>query len=150
MEVHHYWIIIGIILLIAEMGTPGGFLLASIGLSAFGGSLMAYWDFTFKVQLLTSSILTMVIFFSIRPFYLKYLQGPEADIATGANAYVGNNYKVIEKINNTENTGRLQVGSESWRARNEINQEIKIGEIVKVLRIEGSSMIVSNINKQEV
>lgn len=150
MELHHYWIIVGIIFLIAEIGTPGGFLLASLGLSAFGGSLMAYLDFTFKIQLFAYSALSIIIFFTIRPLYLKYLQGAEADVGIGTNAYLGQEYKVTETINNIENTGRLQIGSENWRARTEINQEIKKGETVKVLRLEGSSVIVSKLeNKGE-
>ena len=102
MESHHYWIIVGIIFLIAEMGTPGGFLLASLGLGAFGGSLMAYLDFTFKVQLFAYTALTIIIFFTIRPFYLKYLQGSEADVGIGINAYIGQEYKVTETINNID------------------------------------------------
>ncbi|MBL7052235.1 MAG: NfeD family protein, partial [Candidatus Marinimicrobia bacterium] len=49
MEIHHYWIIFGIILMIAEIFTPG-FLLASFGIGAFGGSLFAYLDYDFKIQ----------------------------------------------------------------------------------------------------
>jgi membrane protein implicated in regulation of membrane protease activity len=71
MEIHHYWIIFGIVLMIAEIFTPG-FLLASFGIGAFGGSLFAYWDYAFKVQLFVFSIITMVVFFGIRPLYNKY------------------------------------------------------------------------------
>ena len=150
MELYHYWVIAGIILLIAEIATPGGFILASIGLSSFGGSIMAYWNYSFKMQLLGFSILTMVIFFGIRPFYLKYLIGLEAKVGIGINAYIGKEYKVIEEIDNSENTGRLQIRGESWRARSDSGEKIKIDSIVKVIRIEGSTMIVSLTNVQEV
>ena len=116
MEIHHYWIIFGIVLMIAEIFTPG-FLLASFGIGAFGGSLFAYWDYEFKFQLFVFSAVTMGVFFGIRPLYNKYFHKLDDQRETGVNALIGNNYKVTENINNFENTGRVQVGSESWCGR---------------------------------
>ena len=95
MEIHHYWIIFGIVLMIAEIFTPG-FLLASFGIGAFGGSLFAYWDFEFKVQLFVFSAVTMGVFFGIRPLYNKYFYKLDDQRKTGVNAFIGNNYKVTE------------------------------------------------------
>jgi len=141
MEIHHYWIIFGIILMIVEIFTPG-FLLASFGIGAFAGSLFAYWGFGFKVQLFVFSSFTMVIFFGIRPLFNKYFHKLDDQRKTGVNAFIGNNYKVTENINNSENLGRVQIGSESWRARSENEESFKIGEIIKVIKVEGSTLIV--------
>lgn len=141
MQIYHYWIISGIILMIAEIFTPG-FLLASFGIGAFGGSLFAYWDYEFKIQLLTFSIVTMVVFFGIRPIYLKYFQRFGDQRKTGVDAYIGKIYKVTEPINNAENTGRVQIGSESWRARSEKDELIESGERITVQKLEGSTVFV--------
>ena len=142
MEIHHYWIIFGIILMIAEIFTPG-FLLASFGIGAFGGSLFAYWDFEFKVQLFVFSAVTMLVFFGVRPLYNKYFYKLDDQRKTGVNAFIGNNYKVTENINNSENSGRVRIGSESWRARSENDESFKKGEMIKVKKVEGSTLIVS-------
>jgi|TARA_Y100000310_G_C20273605_1_gene619198 membrane protein implicated in regulation of membrane protease activity len=147
MEIHHYWIIFGIILLIAEIFTPG-FLLASFGIGAFGGSLFAYWDYAFKVQLFVFSVVTMFVFFGIRPLYNKYFHKLDDQRETGVNALIGNNYKVTENINNFENTGRVQVGSESWRARSENNELFETGDLIKVNKVEGSTLFVSSTEKK--
>ena len=62
---------------------------------------------------------------------------------TGVNAFIGNNYKVTENINNSENSGRVRIGSESWRARSENDESFKMGEMIKVKKVEGSTLIVS-------
>jgi membrane protein implicated in regulation of membrane protease activity len=142
MEIHHYWIIFGIILMIAEIFTPG-FLLASFGIGAFGGSLFAYWGFEFKVQLFVFSAVTMLVFFGVRPLYNKYFYKLDDQRKTGVNAFIGNNYKVTENINNSENSGRVRIGSESWRARSENDESFKMGEMIKVKKVEGSTLIVS-------
>lgn len=148
MEIHHYWIIFGIILMIAEIFTPG-FLLASFGIGAFGGSLFAYWDYEFKVQLFVFSVVTMIVFFGIRPLYNKYFHKLDDQRETGVNAFIGNNYKVTENINNSENSGRVQIGSESWRARSENDELFETGELIIVNKVEGSTLFVSSTEKKE-
>ena len=69
---------------------------------------------------------------------------------TGVNAFIGNNYKVTENIDNSENSGRVQIGSESWRARTENDESIELGEMIKVKKVEGSTLIVTTTeNKGE-
>jgi|TARA_B100001971_G_scaffold208918_1_gene231555 membrane protein implicated in regulation of membrane protease activity len=149
MEIHHYWIIIGIILMIAEILTPG-FLLASFGIGAFGGSLFAYWDYEFKIQLFAFSIVTMVVFFGIRPLYNKYFHKLDDQRETGVKAFIGNSYKVTETINNVENIGRVKIGSESWRAKSDSDIQIERGELITVSKVDGSTLIVSSTeNKGE-
>ena len=102
MEIHHYWIIFGIVLMIAEIFTPG-FLLASFGIGALGGSLSAYLGYEFTLQLTVFSIVTMTVFFWIRPVYTKFLYRSDDQIETGVKAFIGNTYKVTEAIINMEN-----------------------------------------------
>lgn len=146
MEIYHYWIIIGILLMIAEIFTPG-FLLASFGIGAYGASIAAYWGYEFKFQLLAFSIVTSAIFFAIRPLYFKFLHRFDDKRETGVKAFIGKAYKVTESINNTENTGRVTIGSESWRARSETDELVEAGELIKVIRIEGSTLMISSMNK---
>lgn len=146
MEIWHYWIIAGIILVIAEIFTPG-FLLASFGVGAFGGSLLAYFECSFKIQLLGFSFLTLAVFFGIRPVYMKYFRRFGEQRETGVNALIGKSFKVTEKIINEDNTGRIKIGSESWLARSQNNGTIEAGEMVTISKIEGSTAYVT-LNKK--
>ena len=49
----------------------------------------------------------------------------------------------MEPIINVENTGRVKIGSESWRARSETDVIIEAGELVVVSSVKGSTLIVS-------
>ena len=142
MEAQHYWLISGIILMIAEIFTPA-FLLASFGIGALGGSLSAYLGYEITLQLIVFSIVTMTVFIGIRPVYIKFIYSSDEQIETGVKAFIGNTYKVTEAIINMENTGRVKVGSESWRARSETDAIIEAGELVVVSSVEGSTLIVS-------
>ena len=129
MEIHHYWIIFGIVLMIAEIFTPG-FLLASFGIGAFGGSLFAYWDFEFKVQLFVFSAVTMVVFFGIRPLYNKYFHKLDDQRETGVNAFIGNNYKVTENINNSEiNNKKIRIIDFNKLKEKNLNNKLGIEKI---------------------
>jgi membrane protein implicated in regulation of membrane protease activity len=67
---------------------------------------------------------------------------------TGVNAFIGNNYKVTENINNLENSGRVQIGSESWRARSESDEVFETGDLITINKVEGSTLIVSSTEKK--
>ena len=142
MEPQHYWLISGIILMIGEIFTPG-FLLASFGIGALGGSLSAYLGYEIALQLTVFSIATLTVFIGIRPVYLKILYSSDEQIETGVKAFIGNTYKVTEAIINVENTGRVKIGSESWRARSETDAIVEAGELVVVSSVEGSTLIVA-------
>jgi len=146
MEAWQLWTIIGFLLLIIEIFTPG-FVLGSFGLGAFGGGLAAYWGYSLSVQLIVFSIITLAIFFGIRPLYLKYLKRFEADHKTGVQAFIGKQYKVTETISNSEDTGRIKIGGESWRARSETGEVIEAGKMVTVIKIEGATAYVSTNGK---
>jgi membrane protein implicated in regulation of membrane protease activity len=85
----------------------------------------------------------MAVFFGIRPFYMRFLFRSNDARETGVRAYIGNTYKVTETIRNMEDTGRVKIGSESWRAKSEADAIIEAGELVVVSKVEGSTVIVT-------
>ncbi|GAB4377004.1 MAG: NfeD family protein [Calditrichia bacterium] len=146
MEAWQVWILAAIIFLIIEIFTPG-FLFACFSFGGLCSSLVAFLDLGFKVQLLTFAAGTLLFFFGVRPFYQKYFSRFDDHRETGIKALVGKSYPVIETIDNKVGTGRIQIGSESWRARTDTPQLIPVGQQVTVIRIEGSTAYV--IQKEE-
>lgn len=141
----HYWIIFGIVLMILEIFTPG-FLLASFGFGAFSSSIVAYFGFEFKWQLLVFSIITLSIFFGIRPIYKRYFERFDDQRKTGVDALIGKTCKVTESIVNSDNVGRIQVGGENWKALSEDGQDIEQDELVIITKIEGATAYVIKSN----
>ena len=148
METHHLWIIFGILLIIIEIFTPG-FVLASFGIGAFASGLAAYFDYGTTIQLIAFSIVTIIIFFGIRPMFIQYFHKAENEHKTGISAYIGKEFQVTEEINNSTNAGRVQIGSESQRAKSIDGATIKESEIITIEKIEGSTLFVSQTKNKE-
>lgn len=148
MSMTHYWILAGVFLLTAEIFTPG-FLLAGFGLGSFTGGLLSFFGFPPAVQIFGFSLITMVFFFTLRPFLKRFLIRSGDGRETGVKAYVGKVCKVTEAVDNMNNTGRVQIGSESWRVKAETEgQCFAAGTAVEVSGIEGATLIVREPEKR--
>ncbi|NOZ63196.1 MAG: NfeD family protein [Calditrichaeota bacterium] len=141
MEWWHFWVIISLILFILEIFTPG-FVLASFGVSGIITTLFAALGVSFRLQLLVFAIATLIVFFTIRPLLKKYFYRFDDPLRTNVQGLIGKTAKVIEAIDNAENQGRVQIGGEDWRARTEGGEKAEVGELVKVVRIEGATAFV--------
>jgi len=135
------WIYAGIILLIFEIFTPG-FVVACIGIGAFLASVFAYFDASISIQLLAFSIGTLLSFFGIRPYVLKHIYNSKENTTTNADTLIGKVTKVKEIIDNNQNSGRISIYGDNWRARSEDGSIIKKGETVEVVKIDSTVLIV--------
>ena len=136
MEMWHLWVIAGIVMFVLEIFTPV-FIEASFGVGCFAAAIAAIAGVDFKLQLLVFAITVLAVFFGVRPFFQRYVVRYSEPRKTGVEALIGRTCKVIETINNVENTGRVQIGGETWKASSENGETIEAGETVIVKRIEG-------------
>jgi membrane protein implicated in regulation of membrane protease activity len=67
----YIWIISALGLFIAEIFTPG-FVLACFGVASLVTGLLSFLGVGLQGQIVTFSISTIVVFFGIRPVFLKY------------------------------------------------------------------------------
>lgn len=141
MEWWHVWLIMSFILFILEIFTPG-FVLASFAVSSIVTAIFSAFGINFRLQLLVFAIATLVVFFTIRPLFKKYFYRFDDPLRTNVHSLIGKTARVIEGIDNDENQGRVQIGGEDWRARAEHGEKFAIGELVKVVRIEGATVYV--------
>ena len=143
MEAWHYWVIVGILLMLIEIFTPG-FILASFGIAAFGGAIIAYLDFSFKYQLLSFAILVLTVFFGIRPVYMKYFMKFDDQRKTNVDALIDRECFVTEEIDNLNGLGQVKIGGELWKAQSLDGSKYKKNEIVIVSKIEGATVYIIN------
>lgn len=142
MEVGYIWIIAGIVCIIAEMFTPG-FFMASFGAGAFSAGILAFMIQGVKYQFILFVLVSIMFFFIIRPFWKKAADSNQNSRKTGIDAIIGLEITVTETISESENTGRITIYGESWRAKAQNGKKIEKGVKVIVAKIKGATAYVN-------
>ena len=145
-EIWHIWIIIAVLLFILEIFTPT-FLAACLAVACIVAGAFSYFDFGIKVQLIAFSAGTLVGFFGVRPFMLKYAHKNSDKIKTNVDALIGSTGRVSVQIDNSKNTGRVMVYGDDWKAESEDDIVINIGEKVEITKINSTILTVKQIKK---
>lgn len=141
----HIWIIAAILLFIIEIFTPG-FLTASLAIGCIAAGITSALDFGLKVQLFSFSVGTLIAFFGIRPFILKYGHGKKEVIKTNTEALIGKAGRVVVTIDNAKNEGRVLVEGDDWKAEAQSDQLIEAGQRVQVVQVNSTILIVKPLN----
>lgn len=147
LEIWHIWIIVAVVLFILEIFTPA-FLAACLAIGCLLAGITASMDLGIKIQLLTFSIGTLIAFFGVRPFILKYGHRKSGNLKTNVHAVVGKTGKVTVTIDNSQNTGRIAVEGDDWRAESENNEILYAGEKVEILKVDSTILTVKAITKE--
>ena len=138
------WLVLMVIFLIMEAATVqlistwfavGS--LASMIVALLGGEV---W-----LQILVFLTVSIVLLALLWPLVRKHLK-PKL-VATNADALVGRICIVAEAITPME-SGRVKVGDVTWSARSETGEAIPAGSQVKILKIQGSKVIVEQVKKE--
>ena len=142
MEAWVIWIIVGAIFVIAEIFSAS-FFAGPIGFGCIVAAILAEQEASAAVQFASFSITTVVMLLAIRPIVLKMLQNKPDEQVSGIETYVGKQGRITETVDPQAGTGRIKIGSESWRAISDKNIIIEEESLVTVVRIEGSKAVVS-------
>lgn len=140
-----FWIISGIVLLIVEVFTPG-FLLACFGISAIIASVPAMLGLSPIWSILLFSIGSLLTLWFLRPFILRVSKRPE--VPTNVDALLGRRVRVVETINNKQDTGRVQVDGDVWVARTMDNDStiFETGEEVEICQRKSLILYIKKIS----
>lgn len=130
MEIYIFWLITALILLIVEIFTVS-FGVVCFSLGAVFAALGAYLGLSVLWQLLIFSVVSFIAFAFIRPFVVKFLLKKKDEVLTNADAIVGRVAIVTEEINSENNTGRVKIDGDDWKA--EASEIIAVGEKVEVI-----------------
>lgn len=142
MEAWVIWIIVGAIFVIAEIFSAS-FFAGPIGFGCIVAAILAEQEASAAVQFASFSITTVVMLLAIRPIVLKMLQNEPDEQVSGIETYVGKQGRITETVDPQAGTGRIKIGSESWRAISDKNIIIEEESLATVVRIEGSKAVVS-------
>lgn len=145
MQAWHIWIFVAILFFIIEIFTPG-FVLACFGVGCIASALAAFLNFNLQIQILAFSATTLAVFFGLRPLILQYFFKSTDNVKTNIDALANKIARVSVKIDPAQNTGRVLVNGEDWRAVSVDESVIQVGEKVEVLKVDGSKVIVKKIS----
>jgi membrane protein implicated in regulation of membrane protease activity len=138
-EVVTAWIVLGVILLIAELFIPG-FAIAMFGIACIFSGILAAVGVTFNGQLIAFGVTTAVMFVTVRPMVLKHLDARH--VKTNVDALVGKTGVVTQRIDPAAHTGRVVVEGDDWRALSVEEVTVETGNRVQVVRVEGTKLFV--------
>lgn len=134
------WLIVGLVLLILELFTTTFFLMW-IGAGALVAALAAIWIEPAWIQWLIFAVVSAALLWATR----RLARSIHARVTVPSNVdqIVGQVGVVLEAIDPDQNTGRIRVGSEEWRARSETR--IPQGVRARVESVQGTTLRVVQV-----
>jgi membrane protein implicated in regulation of membrane protease activity len=148
MESNYWWIwmIIAAFFIVSEIFTAGFFLLC-FGIGAAAAGLIALLGSGMVWQLVTFVVVSFVLFAVSRKFANRVSN--EQPPGIGADRFIGEECVVLVAINNLNDTGRVRMGKEEWRAESDTGVDIPSGTKVTVTRLSGTHLVVKPIEEGE-
>ncbi|HXT69418.1 MAG TPA: NfeD family protein [Vicinamibacterales bacterium] len=134
-----YWLVLGLVLVVSELATPGGFYIIFFGLGALAVGVLAGFDFAGPewMQVLLFSIISVASLAAFRGRLLQTFQvdpqAPSVDIIVGETA-------VATEDLAPGALGTVELRGTSWSARNDAQTFVARGARCKVTSVEGLTL----------
>lgn len=144
---YYWWLVIGLLLMAAEVIIPG-FVIFWFGVGAIVTGICAFLGVeTVILQTMIFAIVSILLVSISRKFFINMIKSsPGSEIKMNMHALMGKVGIVTEAIDNTIGKGRVVVESQDWMARSSDASIIEQGSKIKILRTEGATLIVEEIN----
>ena len=139
------WLVVVVVFLAIELSTVT---LTSIWFAAGGliALFVAMAGGNFLFQMIAFLIAAFGMFFATKPWADKVINAKKT--STNADRAIGEEVRVLERISNLDQTGRVVVHGQEWTARTEDDKNIiEQGELVRILRISGVKVIVERVKE---
>ncbi len=136
------WIVLGAILIIAEIFTLG-FVLFWFGIGALAAALTGWLGFGFGFQFLVFAIVSIALTAMSRTIFAKYFPQDEDSVKTGIDSLPGQIGTVTISSKGALQEGAVKIYGSIWTAF-PIDDATPLveGEKVEVVRVQGSSIYV--------
>ncbi len=134
------WILLGLLLLVAEILTPGGFYIIFFGVGAVAVGILAGFDLAGPLwfQFVLFSLVSVLALWLFREKLLSLTHsGPRQNV----DSFIGETAVVAEDIA-SHAIGRAELRGTSWTARNVSERPLLRGERCTVERIEGLTIFI--------
>jgi membrane protein implicated in regulation of membrane protease activity len=134
------WIVLGLMLVLGELVTPGGFYILFFGIAAIVVGILAGFNVAGPpwFQVIVFSVLSVLTLWLFRE---RLLQSTHPDILDQVDTLVGETAVITEEIP-SRGIGKAEMRGASWSARNIGEKSLARGERCKVERVEGLTIYV--------
>jgi membrane protein implicated in regulation of membrane protease activity len=142
------WTILGVVLIIAEVFTPG-FVLLWFGVGALAAALASFLGLGLAGQFLIFISLSIVLTALSRTIFANYFtrRGDSSGLKTGAAALPGKVGTVVTSSRGALNEGAVKVFGSTWTAYPaEGEPPLEAGDRVVVERLQGASIYVRRVD----
>jgi membrane protein implicated in regulation of membrane protease activity len=141
------WLIALAIFIVIEIITLG---LATIwfacgALAAFVASLLGV---NVQAQFVLFTVVSLASLFTVRPYVAKKFTSER--IKTNCESLIGKSARVVEKIDNINETGVVFINGLEWTARAENDAIVDIGKFAQIVEIKGVKLIVREMKEEKI
>ena len=143
---YYVYLILGVLCFIGEVFTMD-FSLLCFGLGFLGAGATAWLGLGFGWQVLVFVGLSLALFIGLRPLALKHLYHKDKNVKTNVHALIGRSVVVLTEPDPKDHIGRVVTDGDNWRACFCAHE--KKGEDVRVEKVDGNTLFVVPIQKQE-
>lgn len=143
------WLVLGVILIVAEVFTLG-FVLLWFGIGAIVAALVGFFGFGFAWQFAAFAIVSVALTAMSRTIFANYLHhSDEGSLKSGSDSMPGQIGTVTTASKGALNEGAVKVFGSTWTAFPEDDETVlREGEKVEVVRVQGSSIYVRPFSKE--
>jgi membrane protein implicated in regulation of membrane protease activity len=145
-----FWTILGAILIVAEIFTPG-FVLLWFGIGALAAALANLAGVTsIPLQFLIFAIVSIGLTAASRTIFVNYFSREKTggDLKTGADALPGQVGTVVTSSQGALQQGAVKVFGSTWTAYPADGEEpLEAGDRVQVERVQGASIYVRRVGE---
>ena len=137
------WFLSAIVLIVAEMFTPG-FWLACLAVGCVAAGLVGLIPFAgLTLETVAFAATSLASMIGLRPLMLRRFQlGPGGGVRTGVDALLGKRGVVLERIDPVSRQGRVKVDGEDWRGASVDDTPIEVGARITVNQVDGTTLMV--------
>lgn len=143
MDMTIFWLVLMIVLILAEIATMG---LTTIWFAAAAlvCGICAGFGMPFLPQMILFIVVSLVLILFTRPIAMKYFNRDR--VKTNAESLIGRQAIVTTQIDNLRSTGQVTVSGQEWTARSsEDGTVIPQGAVAEILAINGVKLIVREV-----
>lgn len=133
------WSVLLLVFTIIELFTYEFFSLC-FSFGSVSALVVSLFDANIVVQIIVFLVVSGLLVIFIRPIAYKVLKVTHSP--TNSDMLIGKEGVVVEKINNLEQSGRVNVFGQNWAAKNVTDAKIDVDSKIVVKSIEGVTLIV--------
>jgi membrane protein implicated in regulation of membrane protease activity len=140
------WLVLGILLLVLEMLTPGAFFIACLGVGALVASLAALAGFPMWVGWAVFFVVSFALVLFVAPLARRWMKiMPSAPV--GLDSFEGQVARVMEDVDPGTGKGQVRLANGSiWLVASD--QPIAKGVCVKIKGIAGTRLLVNPVSEE--